>query len=164
VTDPTLASEGMSTLYCLAPVSHEHENLDWEAARPRYRRRLLDQMAKIGLGDVESRIRFEHVMTPTTWREDLNIYRGATFNLAHTFGQMLHNRPRNRFEELDGVYLVGGVVQAFAPYLTRFGFAEAFRDKGRFAGFMGNFAVTVVEDDYAALTGCAAHLVALSPR
>jgi len=108
VTDPTLASEGMSTLYCLAPVSHEHENLDWEAARPRFRRRLLDQMAKIGLGDVESRIRFEHVMTPTTWREDLNIYRGATFNLAHTFGQMLHNRPRNRFEELDGVYLVGG--------------------------------------------------------
>jgi glucokinase len=60
-----------------------------------------------------------------------------------------------------GVYLVGGVARAFAPHLTRFGFAEAFRDKGRFAGFMGNFAVHVVEDDYAALTGSAAHLVAL---
>ena len=60
-----------------------------------------------------------------------------------------------------GVYLVGGVSRAFAPYLTRFGFGDAFRDKGRFAGFMGNFAVSVVEDDYAALTGCAAHLVAL---
>jgi phytoene desaturase len=23
-------------------------------------------------------------------------------------GQMLHNRPRNRFEDLDGVYLTGG--------------------------------------------------------
>ncbi|MGZ4963212.1 MAG: hypothetical protein ACXWC8_11715, partial [Limisphaerales bacterium] len=33
---------------------------------------------------------------------------GATFNLAHTLGQMLHLRPRNRFEDLDGVYLVGG--------------------------------------------------------
>ena len=61
-----------------------------------------------------------------------------------------------------GVYLVGGVARAFAPYLTQFGFGDAFRDKGRFAGFMGNFAVSVVEDDYAALTGSAAHLVALA--
>lgn len=63
-----------------------------------------------------------------------------------------------------GVYLVGGVARAFAPHLTRFGFADAFRDKGRFAGFMGNFAVHVIEDDYAALTGSAAHLVALAAR
>lgn len=57
-----------------------------------------------------------------------------------------------------GVYLVGGVARAMAPYLHQFGFGEAFRDKGRFAGFMGNFSVQIVEDDYAALTGCAAHL------
>lgn len=61
-----------------------------------------------------------------------------------------------------GVYLAGGVARAFAPHLTNFGFGDAFRDKGRFAGFMGNFAVHVIEDDYAALTGSAAHLVALS--
>jgi len=57
-----------------------------------------------------------------------------------------------------GVFLVGGVARAFAPYLTKFGFDDAFRDKGRFAGFMGNFPVHVVEDDYAALSGCAAHI------
>lgn len=60
-----------------------------------------------------------------------------------------------------GIYLVGGVSRAFAPYLDRFGFGEAFRDKGRFAGFMSNFSVSVVEDDYAALSGSAAHLVDL---
>lgn len=60
-----------------------------------------------------------------------------------------------------GVYLAGGVARAFAPHLTKFGFGDAFRDKGRFAGFMSNFAVHVIEDDYAALTGSAAHLVAL---
>lgn len=60
-----------------------------------------------------------------------------------------------------GVYLVGGVARAFAPYLNGFGFADAFRDKGRFAGFMSNFGVYVIEDDYAALTGSAAHLRAL---
>jgi len=60
-----------------------------------------------------------------------------------------------------GIYLVGGVARAFAPLLGDLGFDEAFRDKGRFAGFMGNFSVHVVQDDYAALTGCAAHLVGL---
>ncbi len=60
-----------------------------------------------------------------------------------------------------GVYLVGGVARAFAPYLNESGFAEAFRDKGRFAGFMSNFKVSVIEDDYAALTGSAAHLASL---
>ena len=42
--------------------------------------------------------------------------------------------------------------------LDEMGLTAAFRDKGRFAEFMGNFAVTIVEDDYAALTGCAAYL------
>ena len=60
-----------------------------------------------------------------------------------------------------GIFLVGGVARAIAPYLQEFGFESAFRNKGRFAGFMTNFGVSVVEDDYAALTGSAAHLDAL---
>ncbi|GAA3877563.1 glucokinase [Celeribacter arenosi] len=62
-----------------------------------------------------------------------------------------------------GVYLIGGVARAMTPYFDRFGFKEAFRDKGRFAGFMKNFSVSVIEDDYAALTGCASHLHHLFP-
>ncbi len=61
-----------------------------------------------------------------------------------------------------GVYFSGGVARAFAPHLDRFRFPEAFRDKGRFAGFMKNFGVSVIEDDFAALTGCASHLAALT--
>ena len=57
-----------------------------------------------------------------------------------------------------GIFLIGGVARAMAPYLADLGFATAFRDKGRFAEFMENFCVTLVEDDYAALTGCAAYL------
>ena len=60
-----------------------------------------------------------------------------------------------------GVYLIGGVARSLAPHLDRFGFAAAFRDKGRFSDFMDSFGLGVVEDDFAALTGCAAHLVGL---
>ncbi len=57
-----------------------------------------------------------------------------------------------------GIYLVGGVTRAFAPHLDRFGFVDAFRAKGRFSSFMEQFGISVVSDDYAALTGCANHL------
>lgn len=108
VTDSTLAPAGHSSLYVLVPVTHDHPNVDWRVEADRFRDLTLDRMAAIGLGDLRDRIRFEHRITPADWKNDYAIYRGATFNLAHNLGQMLHRRPRNRFEELDGVYLVGG--------------------------------------------------------
>jgi phytoene desaturase len=107
VSDPALAPPGMSTLYVLVPTTHMHPNVDWERERARYRTLVLRQIKKAGIEDVERRIRFERVIAPVDW-ERSEIYRGATFNLAHNLGQMLHLRPRNRFEDLDGVYLVGG--------------------------------------------------------
>lgn len=57
-----------------------------------------------------------------------------------------------------GIYMVGGVARAFAGLFEQFDFASAFRAKGRFSDFMADFSVHVVEDDYAALRGCAARL------
>ena len=57
-----------------------------------------------------------------------------------------------------GIFLIGGMARALTPHLARFGLAEAFRAKGRFAPLMAGFPLAVVEDDYAALTGCAAFL------
>lgn len=108
VTDDTLAPKGCSTLYALAPVTHQHPNVDWAKEKPAFRAKLMGQLKKIGITDVEKRIRFEKVVTPADWENSYSVYRGATFNLAHTWKQMLHFRPRNRFEDLDGVYLVGG--------------------------------------------------------
>ena len=108
VTDDTLAPKGHSTLYVLVPVSHQHDKIDWKKEADPFREKTLDKLAAIGLHDVRDRIRVEHRITPDDWHQNYRIYRGATFNLAHNLGQMLHRRPRNRFEELDGVYLVGG--------------------------------------------------------
>jgi phytoene desaturase len=107
VTDPGLAPDGHSTLYILAPVSHQHPNIDWEKQAPAFREKLLEQIEKAGYPGLRSRIRFEKMITPADW-EHSRIYRGATFNLAHTLDQMLHLRPHNRFEEFEGLYLVGG--------------------------------------------------------
>lgn len=57
-----------------------------------------------------------------------------------------------------GVFLIGGVVQALSRHMQPMGFMAAFADKGRFSDFMEQFPIAVVEDDYAALLGCAACL------
>jgi phytoene desaturase len=109
VTDPDLAPPGHSTLYVLVPVGRRiGTGIEWTANRDSFRTRTLERLQRIGITDIERRIRFEKILTPTDWEQDLNVYTGATFNLSHNLGQMLHMRPHNRFEDLDGVYLVGG--------------------------------------------------------
>jgi len=82
--------------------------IDWNKERDRYRQVALRQMAKLDIHDIEKRFRFERVVTPVDWENKVGIYKGATFNLAHNLGQMLHLRPQNRFEEFERMYLVGG--------------------------------------------------------
>ena len=106
--DPSLAPRGHSSLYVLVPVSHMHPNIDWKKEAPRYRELALDQLRKLGLPDLRPLIRHERMLTPDDWQEQYAVHRGAVFNLAHNLGQMLHLRPRNRFEDLEGVYLTGG--------------------------------------------------------
>ncbi len=106
--DPSLAPPGHSALYVLVPVSHMHPSIDWDRQAGPFRERVLDRLAQLGMGDLRQRIRSEVMVTPADWQDQHHIYRGATFSLAHNLGQMLHNRPRNRFEDLQGVYLVGG--------------------------------------------------------
>jgi phytoene desaturase len=108
ITDDTMAPKGQSTLYLLAPVPNNRFGINWKQESPRLRELLLKQLRKVGVTDLEKRIRYEKIVTPMDWQSNYAVYQGATFNLAHNLMQMLHLRPRNRFDELDGVYLVGG--------------------------------------------------------
>ena len=54
-----------------------------------------------------------------------------------------------------GIFLVGGVSRAVTPFLASMGFADSFNNRGQFSEFMTNFPIHLVQDDMAALTGCA---------
>ncbi len=103
-----MAPEGHSALYVLVPVPHLTKKTPWsDEETTMYREVTLKRLEELGLTGLRERIRFEKMITPRDWQSQ-GIYRGATFNLAHNLGQMLHLRPHNKFEELDDVYLVGG--------------------------------------------------------
>lgn len=109
VTDPTLAPEGKSTIYILVPVANLKADIDWKKEKQAFRDRVLSEVIKrTEMKDLMDNIECELVYTPETWRDEYNVYYGATFNLGHNLTQMLYFRPRNKFECLDNTYLVGG--------------------------------------------------------
>ncbi len=108
VTDKTLAPAGHSTLYVLVPVPNCDAEIDWQREAGPYRELVLDRLSLIGINDIRDRIVFERILTPQLWHQDHGIFKGATFNMSHNLSQMLYFRPHNRFEDVKGLYLVGG--------------------------------------------------------
>lgn len=106
-TDPTFARDGNASLYVLVPVGHCGK-IDWAAEKQAFRNKVIARLEGLGFDGLSGRIRAERVLTPEDWRDQLAIYRGATFNLAHGLDQMLYFRPHNRMPDVEGVYLVGG--------------------------------------------------------
>lgn len=110
VLDPTLAPAGHSAVYILVPVSNTHTGtFDWHQQRDAFRETVLKAVAeRTAMTDLRQRMVAEKTIAPTDWQAEHRVYRGATFNLAHNIGQMLHRRPHNKFEDVDRCYLVGG--------------------------------------------------------
>jgi glucokinase len=57
-----------------------------------------------------------------------------------------------------GIYLIGGMSRAMAPMFAEMGLAAHFHDKGRMSHIVKDCAISIVTDDFAALTGCAVYL------
>lgn len=109
VLDPTLAPEGKSSLYVLMPTPNTTADIDWDVQRAEIRQTMMDRLEQIPeLAGLSECIEEEMFFTPLQWEKELDIYNGALFNLSHKLGQMMYLRPHNRFEEVEGVYLVGG--------------------------------------------------------
>ena len=109
VTDLTLAPEGHSTLYILVPAPNLENGFDWETVKAEMREIILDKVQdKLGIEDIRSHIQVEKIITPEEWLTKHYVFNGAVFNLAHTINQMLYFRPHNEYDDVDGLYLVGG--------------------------------------------------------
>jgi phytoene desaturase len=109
--DPTLAPSGHSALYVLVPTPNDKAGdckVDWHWARGELRERSMCQLEGVfGIADVRRRVRAERLVTPADWKSE-RIAHGATFNMAHNIGQMLHRRPHHRLQGFDNLWMVGG--------------------------------------------------------
>lgn len=62
-----------------------------------------------------------------------------------------------------GICLSGGLARALAPHLPDLGLEQGLAATGRYTGLLRDVAIWLVEDDHAALAGCAAFLTAQRP-
>jgi phytoene desaturase len=107
-TDPSGAPAGHSALYILAPVANNTSTTDWQEYSQVCREYVLRILReRTPYGDVSPHIRQELIITPEDWEKKHSVFLGATFNMAHSWDQMLYLRPHNQFEEFSNCYLVG---------------------------------------------------------
>lgn len=108
-TDPSSAPTGHSALYILAPVPNNTSGIPWEQHKQQFREAILRILReRTPYGDLTPHIRAEMLLTPDDWEQQHSVFLGATFNMAHSWSQMLYLRPHNQFEEFSNCYLVGG--------------------------------------------------------
>ncbi|WAC21112.1 phytoene desaturase family protein [Luteolibacter sp. SL250] len=109
VNDPLVAPAGKSGLYILVPTINTRHNPDWRTQAKEYRDKVLERVERrTGMKDLRQHIVEERMITPQDWRDGLDVFMGATFNLAHTLDQMLYLRPHNLMRGYENLYLVGG--------------------------------------------------------
>ena len=108
-TDPYGAPAGHSALYILVPVANNLSGISWEERKQELRDYVLQTLRKrTPYGDVSPHIQRELIVTPEDWERKYSVFLGATFNMAHSWNQMLYLRPHNEFEQFSNCYLVGG--------------------------------------------------------
>ncbi|PZU14757.1 MAG: phytoene desaturase [Sphingobium sp.] len=108
VTDPSMAPEGHSTFYALAPVPHMGKlPIDWDQFAPAYAERILDEIQHRLIPDIRSRIVTQFHYTPKDFGRDLAAHMGSAFSLEPLLTQSAFFRAHNRDDVIPNLYLVG---------------------------------------------------------
>jgi phytoene desaturase len=108
VTDPSLAPPGHSTHYVLAPVPNmEQGKVDWNAAGPLLRDRILNSLEARCMPDLRQNIVTSRLFTPPDFERELNAWHGSAFSLQPTLTQSAWFRVHNRDKKIRGLYFVG---------------------------------------------------------
>jgi phytoene desaturase len=109
VTDPSLAPEGHSTFYALAPVAHMGKApLDWDGdVGEAMKERILDELERRLIPDIRSRIVTQFHYTPADFGRDLSAHLGSAFSLEPVLWQSAYLRAHNRDDAIPNLYFVG---------------------------------------------------------
>ncbi len=108
VTDPSMAPEGHSAFYALAPVPHLGKfPVDWEEVGPILEKRILDEIGRRLIPDIHERIVTKFHYAPNDFAADLNAHLGSAFSLEPILTQSAWFRVHNRDDHIPNLYFVG---------------------------------------------------------
>ncbi|KAG2374522.1 hypothetical protein C9374_010806 [Naegleria lovaniensis] len=114
VVDKTVSPQGKSGLFVMVFVPNlqvDQNHTDWSNSATIQRVKMLALEIlerKCGFNDIQNHILSCKILTPLTWRSEKHVEFGSVFSMSNTLFQSLSFRPRNKFHELDNLYLTGG--------------------------------------------------------
>ena len=107
VTDKSLAPEGCSSAYVLAPVPHlGRADVDWDEIAEEYGDRIIEAL-EVEMPDLRNHIVTRRHITPKTFENELAAFKGSAFSVAPKLTQSAYFRPSNEDSGIPGLYLVG---------------------------------------------------------
>jgi phytoene desaturase len=108
-TDPSMAPDGHSTFYALAPVPHLGKfPADWEQVAPVLEERILAEVSRrLGIPDLKDRIVTRFSYAPPDFSRDLRAHLGSAFSLEPILTQSAWFRVHNRDDAISNLYFVG---------------------------------------------------------
>jgi phytoene desaturase len=108
VTDPSMAPQGRSAFTAMVPVAHLGKlAIDWGEVGPLLEKRVLDEVARRLIPDLEDRMVTKFHYTPRDFAHDLNAHLGSAFSLEPIPSQSGYFRAHNRDALIGNFYLVG---------------------------------------------------------
>jgi phytoene desaturase len=108
VTDPSMAPEGCSTFYALAPVAHMGKlPVNWDEVGPMLEKRILDEIGRRLIPDIHVRVITKFHYTPADFGRDLSAHLGSAFSLEPLLTQSAWFRTHNRDDKIPNMYFVG---------------------------------------------------------
>ncbi len=107
-SDPSMAPEGHSAFYALAPVPHLGKfPADWSEVGPILEARILAEIQRRLIPDLAERIVTKFHYAPTDFRDDLAAHHGSGFSLEPILTQSAWFRVHNRDDAISNLYFVG---------------------------------------------------------
>ena len=112
VTDPTLAPPGKSLFRATIPVANQARlPIDWEQAGPLIERRILDEVGRRLIPDIDDRIVTKFHTSPRDQSLDFNAWAGSASGFEATPAQSLWPPVAERDAKLRNLYFAGANAQ-----------------------------------------------------
>jgi phytoene desaturase len=107
-SDASVAPEGHSTFYALAPVPHLGKfPANWDEVGPVLEARILAEVQKRLIPDLADRIVTKFSYAPPDFKRDLAAHLGSAFSLEPILTQSAWFRTHNRDDAISNLYFVG---------------------------------------------------------
>ncbi|MDV3458833.1 phytoene desaturase [Sphingomonas sp. HF-S4] len=107
-SDPSVAPEGHSTFYALAPVPHLGKfPADWRDIGPVLEERILAEVSRRLIPDLKDRLVTKFSYAPPDFATDLKAHLGSAFSLEPILTQSAFFRAHNRDDSISNLYFVG---------------------------------------------------------